>query len=88
MAVQELRPQKLIDQTVKGIYRCLLESFPGFAKSKISGVEFWAHSRDGDGAHQLHFDTDERQFAERGPLSHPVRHFRSYCSELISSDGL
>ena len=71
--------QNLLSQiALDGLLPLLLPHYPSLVD--CTSVEIWAHRRDGEGHHQLHYDLDERLLVEgKGELKDRVR------SPIVSS---
>ena len=83
----DAKPANAVEETIQHLFAKAAE-MNGQDMADVVACEWWAHKRDNHqmwsaGAHQLHFDTDERTFAQDSGvhLTHPVVSSVLYLSE-------
>lgn len=73
--VQDSVPGTVIEAAIQELRSSLLNSAYGACLAEVTAAEWWAHCREPDEAHQLHFDVKEaalRQGLQHYQLQHPV----------------
>ena len=70
-ADREPEPVHLLGRLHTALAPLVAEHFPAVAENATS-LEWWAHARDSDAGHQLHFDLDERRLHASGTVHSPL----------------